>query len=58
MLFVLRTGESRTRRAAFRNAGFAALFLTLQAWAELTYASFLLIFIGIYFRYFVDWLVC
>ncbi len=49
VLFVLRTGESRTRRAALRNAGFAALFLTLQAWAELTYASFLLIFIGIYF---------
>ncbi|MBP9073448.1 MAG: hypothetical protein KBG20_14170, partial [Caldilineaceae bacterium] len=60
VLFVLRTGESRTRRAAFRNAGFAALFLTLQAWAELTYASFLLIFIGVYFvtlliGWFVDW---
>ncbi|HXV98336.1 MAG TPA: hypothetical protein VEC93_07925, partial [Anaerolineae bacterium] len=40
----------RTRRDPFRlkNPLMAGLFLTLQAWAELTYASFLLVFIGLY----------
>jgi len=51
VLYVLRMGESRSRSAALGNAGMAALFLTFQAWAELTYASFLLIFIGVYFVY-------
>jgi hypothetical protein len=32
-----------------RDAGLAALFLVLQAYAELTYASFLLLFVGLAF---------
>ncbi len=48
-LYTLRLARSNTRRANIRNAFFAALFLTLQAWSELTYASFLLIFIGLVF---------
>lgn len=44
VLYVLRTGERRRWNAA----ALAGLFLTLQAWAELTYATFLLIFIGLY----------
>jgi len=48
VLYLLRMGRSTTQRAAIRNALLAALFLTFQAWAELTYASFLLIFIGLY----------
>ncbi len=53
VLYVLRVGRSVERRQparqTYRNATLAALFLTLQAWSELTYASFLLIFIGIHF---------
>lgn len=45
VLYVIRAGQ--TRRA--RDAALAALFLTFQAWSELTYASFLLIFIAFYF---------
>jgi hypothetical protein len=44
VLYVLRAGDS----LRWRDAGLAALFLALQAWAELTYASFLLIFIALY----------
>ncbi len=46
-LYTLRLARSKSRRASIHNAFFAALFLTFQAWAELTYASFLLIFIGL-----------
>ncbi len=49
VLYLLRMGRSPTLRAGLRNALLAGLFLTFQAWAELTYASFLLIFIGLYF---------
>ncbi|CAN5692548.1 interleukin-like EMT inducer domain-containing protein [soil metagenome] len=49
VLYLLRMGRSATWRAGLRNALLAGLFLTFQAWAELTYASFLLIFIGLYF---------
>lgn len=52
-LYVLRTGQSPNRAAALRNGALAGLFLVLQTWAELTYASFLLLFIGIY----VCWLL-
>lgn len=45
VLYILRTGETRRWRPAF----LAGLFLTFQAWAELTYASFLLIFIALFF---------
>lgn len=48
VLYLLRTGESVDWRAGRRNARLAALFLIFQAWAELTYASFLLIFTALY----------
>lgn len=48
VLHLLRIGRSPTRRLALRNAALAGLFLVLQAWAELTYASFLLLFIALY----------
>ncbi|MCB0104667.1 MAG: hypothetical protein KDE53_02135, partial [Caldilineaceae bacterium] len=48
-LYVLRLARSNQRREGMRNALLAALFLVLQAWAELTYASFLLLFIGLAF---------
>ena len=43
----------RTRRTphAFKPALLTAFFLTLQTWAELTYASFLVIFIALYWIY-------
>lgn len=50
VLYVLRTGERRR----WQDAVLAALFLTFQAWSELTYTTFLLIFIGIY----VIWMLC
>ncbi|MCD6291086.1 MAG: hypothetical protein J7M34_11330 [Anaerolineae bacterium] len=45
MLYVWRAGRENGRP---RDAILAGLFLGLQAWAEATFASFLLIFIGIY----------
>ena len=44
--YVLRTGRTS---ATWRDGAMAGVFLVFQAWAELTYASFLLIFIGFYF---------
>ncbi len=44
MLYVLRAARTEGRP---RDAVLAALFLLLQAYAELTYASFLLVFIGL-----------
>ncbi len=44
VLYLLRLARSKNWHSAGRSALFAALFLTLQAWAELTYASFLIIF--------------
>ncbi|MEZ4706625.1 MAG: interleukin-like EMT inducer domain-containing protein [Caldilineaceae bacterium] len=49
LFYVVRLYQARNLRAAFRNGAWAALFLIFQAWAELTYASFLLIFIAIFF---------
>ncbi len=49
VLYVLRLGRSHTRRQAIGNGLMAGLFFTFQAWAELTFASFLLIFIAIWF---------
>lgn len=49
VLYILRTGRASTRVTGARNAALAGLFLVFQAWAELTYASFLLIFIALYF---------
>ncbi|MBE7550202.1 MAG: hypothetical protein HS126_03890 [Anaerolineales bacterium] len=48
VLYILRT---RRDPHHLKNAFMAGLFLTLQAWAELTYASFLLIFIALYWLY-------
>jgi hypothetical protein len=45
LLFVL---KSRRDLASPRWPALAALFLVMQAWAEMTYASFLLVFIGVY----------
>jgi hypothetical protein len=45
VLYIIRTRRDPRR---LKNAVTAGLFLTLQAWTELTYASFLLIFIALY----------
>lgn len=48
VLYVLRCREKPRR---LKNAVLAGLFLSLQAWSEMTYASFLLVFIGLYWLY-------
>ncbi len=48
VLYVL---ASRHDPRRLKNAFLAGLFLTLQAWSEMTYASFLLVFIGLYWLY-------
>jgi hypothetical protein len=48
VLYVLRSGRPGAR---LREPLLAALFLLLQAYAELTYASFLVIFIGLFATY-------
>ena len=48
-LYLLRLSRSTGWRSGLRNGCLAGLFLTLQAWAELTYASFLLIFAALVF---------
>ena len=45
VLYIVRSRHNPYR---LRNPLLAALFLTFQAWSEMTYASFLLIFIGLY----------
>jgi intracellular septation protein A len=45
-LFLLGMMTGQTRRTVLHNSLFASLFLVAQAWAELTYASFLLIFLA------------
>ncbi|MEZ4656661.1 MAG: hypothetical protein R2911_03745 [Caldilineaceae bacterium] len=54
LCYLVRTYQSHNQSAALRNAAWAALFLIFQAWAELTYASFLLIFMAIFF----GWHLC
>ena len=44
VLYLTRMAQAPTRATAVRAAFLAALFLTFQAWAELTYATFLLLF--------------
>ncbi|MEM7532451.1 MAG: interleukin-like EMT inducer domain-containing protein [Chloroflexota bacterium] len=52
VLYTLRMGNPHALwRTRMRYALLAGLFLTFQAWSELTYASFLIIFIGIYWLY-------
>ncbi|RME64229.1 MAG: hypothetical protein D6790_03520, partial [Caldilineae bacterium] len=50
ILYLLRLGRAGMNRQGQvgRNAFLAALFFTLQAWSELTYASFLLIFAALF----------
>jgi hypothetical protein len=48
ILFIL---KSRRDLASLRWPALAALFLTMQAWAEMTYASFLFVFIALYIAY-------
>ena len=48
----------RVPRAAWRNGVLAGLFLVFQAWAELTYATFLLLFFALAYLYFsLTWLL-
>ena len=47
-LYVLRLGDSNSPRRAATNGLLAGLFIVFQAWSELTYASFLLIFCTLY----------
>lgn len=49
LLYLLRMTRSRSGHSQLRNATFAALFLIFQLWAELTYGSFLLLFVAIVF---------
>ena len=51
ILYVVKARQAPQR---IKNSVMAGFFLTLQAWAEMTYASFLLVFIGLYWLY---WLI-
>ncbi len=48
VLYILRMTQAPHR---LKNAFMAGLFLTFQAWTEMTYASFLIVFIGLYWLY-------
>jgi hypothetical protein len=48
VLYVIRMGRYPGR---LKNALLAGLFLTFQTWAEMTYATFILVFIGLYWLY-------
>lgn len=52
-LYIVRLGDSHRLHAALRNGALAGLFIAMQAWAELTFASFLLIFFAIYVLWWV-----
>lgn len=57
-LYLWRTTQSHNTRDAWRNGLFAGLFLVFQAWAELTYATFLLIlFALVYLHFSIAWLL-
>jgi hypothetical protein len=47
VLYLLRMARPGPWRERLHSAGFAALFLLAQAWAELTFASFLLLWMGL-----------
>jgi hypothetical protein len=58
LLYFWRSLQPGSLRRAVRSGLLAGLFLTLQAWAELTYASFLLVFVGlVYLWFWVAWLL-
>lgn len=46
-LYVVALLRAHTLRQGLRAGGLAALFLVMQAWAELTFASFLLLFVAL-----------
>lgn len=48
VLYLVRLAMAHTARGRLKAAAWAGFFLVLQAWAELTYASFLLIFIALF----------
>ena len=48
---VLYTVRSRRNPGSLRDSVLAGLFLTIQAWTEMTYASFLLVFMAMYWLY-------
>lgn len=51
-------GQKHKARTAWRNGTLAAFFLVLQAWSELTYATFLLLFFALVYLYFsLTWLL-
>jgi hypothetical protein len=50
-LYLVRMVSERSLRGKLREGAFAAIFLVLQAWAELTYASFLLLFVALIFAW-------
>ncbi len=50
---VLYTLRTRHNPGHLKNPLLAGLFLTMQAWAEMTYASFLLVFIGLYWLFWI-----
>ena len=52
-LYIWRSLRPASPRQALRSGALAGLFLALQAWAELTYASFLLVFAGLAYLWFV-----
>lgn len=49
ILYLVRMTRPLGLRRQLRNAALAAIFLVFQLWAELTYGSFLLLFVGIVF---------
>jgi hypothetical protein len=58
VLYVWRALHTKHSSAAWRNGALAGLFLVLQAWAELTYATFLLLFFALAYGYFsLVWLL-
>jgi len=50
LLYFLRTQQQPYR---LKNPLMTALFLTMQAYTEMTYASFLLVFMGLYFGFWI-----
>jgi hypothetical protein len=48
LLYLWRLGRSTTMQSALRNGLLAGLFLAFQIWAELTFASFLLLFTALF----------
>ncbi len=52
-LYLVRLGRTRTRPTAIRNGALAGLFLAMQLWTEMTFASFLLVLVGLFAAWWV-----